>query len=153
MWVPPENRDPILQHAPTRKSLAVFGAVRVEDGRLVTRQAEVFDAASFQSFLEQLLRHLRNGRRMLVVLDNARYHHAANLEPWLWKRRHVLSLDFLPPYSPDLNPVERVWKMTRHLCTHNRYFAQIEELMHAVSNQFQLWQKPNTELRQLCAII
>jgi transposase len=56
---------------------------------------------------------------MVVVLDNARWHHARALRPWLSKHRRVLRLDFLPPYSPDLNPVERVWKLTRRLCTHN----------------------------------
>ncbi|MCA9426944.1 MAG: IS630 family transposase [Candidatus Omnitrophica bacterium] len=153
MWVPPEDFDPILQHAPTRKSVAVFGAVRVSDGLLVAQQEKVFDAVSFQSFLKRILRHLRNGRRIVIILDNARYHHAKILQPWLSRYSEVLSLDFLPPYSPDLNPVERVWKMTRKLCTHNRYFATLEELTNTVSEQFQTWRRPNAELKRLCAII
>jgi len=153
MWVPPEDFDPILQHAPTRKSVAVFGAVRVSDGLLVAQQEKVFDAVSFQSFLKRVLRHLRNGRRIVIILDNARYHHAKILQPWLSRYSEVLSLDFLPPYSPDLNPVERVWKMTRKLCTHNRYFATLEELTNTVSEQFLAWHKPNAELKRLCAII
>jgi len=153
MWVPPEDFDPLLEHAPTRKSVAVFGAVCVGDGRLVTRQEKTFDACSFESFLKQLLRHFRNGRKMIVIVDNARWHHAKTLQPWLHEHQEVLRLDFLPPYSPDLNPVERVWKMTRRLCTHNRYFATLEELTHVVFDQFQLWRKPNTELQRLCAII
>ena len=35
-------------------------------------------------------------------------------------------LDFLPHYSPDLNPIERVWKVTRRLCLHNVYFPKLE---------------------------
>ncbi|MCA9412734.1 MAG: transposase, partial [Candidatus Omnitrophica bacterium] len=97
--------------------------------------------------------HLRNGRRIVIILDNARYHHAKILQPWLSRYSEVLSLDFLPPYSPDLNPVERVWKMTRKLCTHNRYFATLEELTNTVSEQFQTWRRPNAELKRLCAII
>ena len=138
---------------PTRKSVALFGAVRVGDGRLVTQQEKTFDSSSFQSFLKQLLRHLRNGRKIVVVLDNARYHHAKILQPWLWEHRSVLTLDFLPPYSPDLNPVERVWKMTRRLCTHNRYFATLEEVTQVLNDQFLLWRKPNSDLQRLCAII
>lgn len=153
MWVPPEELDPIVEHAPTRKSVALFGAVRVGDGRLVTQQEKTFDASSFQAFLKQLLRHLRNGRKIVVVLDNARWHHAKILQPWLWEHRYVLALDFLPPYSPDLNPVERVWKMTRRLCTHNRYFASLEEVTQVLNNQFLLWRNPNSELKRLCAII
>jgi len=41
---------------------------------------------------------------------------------------------YLPPYSPELNPIERVWKLTRRLATHNRYFAHVEELELAVES-------------------
>jgi transposase len=64
----------------------------------------------------------------------------------------VLRLDFLPPYSPDLNHQERVWKLTRRLVTHNRYFPVLEELVQAVFEQFALWQEPNETLRRLCAV-
>ncbi|MGH8656391.1 MAG: transposase, partial [Gammaproteobacteria bacterium] len=37
------------------------------------------------------------------------------LQPWLNQRRKRLTLLFLPPYSPDLNPIERVWKLARRL--------------------------------------
>jgi transposase len=152
MWIPPETADPVLLHAPTRKSIGIYGAVRLEDGYLVTQRADHFDANSFQHFLSCLGRHLRKGRRMVVITDNAPYHHAKILRPWLLQRDAWFHLDFLPPYSPDLNPIERVWKLTRRLCTHNRYFPHLEDLVHAVSNQFQLWHSPNTVLKRLCAI-
>jgi transposase len=153
MWIPPEVIDPVLLHAPTRKSIGVFGAVRSEDGCLVTSREKKFDAMTFLSFLQKLVRHRRQDRKMVVVLDNARWHHARYLKFWLSKHRHILKLVFLPPYSPELNTVERVWKLTRTLCTHNRYFAEIEKLIEAVSNQFEAWRKPNNTLRRLCAII
>lgn len=152
MWVPPENVDPIVLHAPTRKSVGAFGAVRIEDGLLVTRLEKTFNGASFQAFLHQLLRHSRRGRKMVLIVDNARWHRARTLAAWLQQHRDQLSLDFLPPYSPDLNPIERVWKLTRRLCTHNRYFPDLEDLINAVQNQFSLWRKPNATLRRLCAI-
>lgn len=61
-------------------------------------------------------------------------------------------LDFLPPYSPDLNPIERVWKLTRRLCLHNRYFGFLDSVVAAVEDQFAEWTKPNDPLRRLCAI-
>jgi transposase len=63
-----------------------------------------------------------------------------------------LRLDFLPAYSPELNSVERVWKLTRTLCTHNRYFDTLDALIDAVITQFAAWTKPTTVLRRLCAI-
>ena len=153
MWIPPEDVDPVVLHAPTRKSLGIFGAVCIDNGRLVVSQENKFDAITFLSFLKQLLRHRRKDRMMVLILDNARWHHAKLLRPWLREHRHVLRLDFLPPYSPELNPIERVWKLTRRLCTHNRYFPALGELGQAIFNQFELWHKPNEALRKLCAII
>jgi hypothetical protein len=44
MWVPPEDKDPILLHAPTRKSIACFGAVNLRTGQFVRRMCKVFNA-------------------------------------------------------------------------------------------------------------
>lgn len=152
MWVPPEDKDPILPHAPTRRQMGMFGAVRLSNGQLVTQRQPRLNAETFLEFLKKLLRHRRRSRIMVIVLDNSRYHHASDLDPWLSRHRETLRLEFLPPYSPELNPIERVWKLTRKLCVHNRYFPTLESLVAAVSHQFNAWAKPNDTLRRLCAI-
>lgn len=93
---------------------------------------EKFDAVTFEGFLKKLLRHRSRGKRMVVVLDNARYHHAVLLAPLLRQYRNVLSLLFLPPYSPKLAPIERVCKLARRMATHNRFFTTLSELLAAV---------------------
>ena len=153
MWVPPEVRDPILWHAPTHETIGIFGAVRLKDGKLVAQQWEDFNGETFAIFLTHLLRHRLPRKKMVVILDNSRYHHARSLKSWLRNQRKVLRLDFLPPYSPQLNPIERVWKLTRKLCVHNRYFPTLQGLIAAIDCQFISWAKPNETLRRLCAII
>jgi transposase len=152
MWVPPEDKDPVVLHAPTRKSVACFGAVSLRVGKLVTAFEPKFNAESFQRFLELLLQHRPRGKHLVLVLDNAKYHHARALQPWLVQQRTRLTLLFLPPYSPELNPIERVWKLTRRLATHNRHFPTLEDIMTAVTERFCLWAKPSRQLIQLCAI-
>lgn len=153
MWVPPEDKDPVLLHAPTRKSVACFGAVSLRTGKLVTTFAPKFNAESFQRFLQLLLLHRPRGKRLVLLLDNAKYHHARALQPWLHQHRKSLTLLFLPPYSPELNPIERVWKLTRRLATHNRHFPTLDDILNAVSERFELWAEPNRQLPRLCAII
>ncbi len=152
MWVPPEDVDPQLLHAPTRKAVALAGAVQLRCGQLVTHFTSTFNARPFERFLRQLLRHRRPGRRLVVVVDNARYHHARELDRLLATYRRVLTLVFLPPYSPPLNPIERVCKLARRLCTHNQYFPELEDLVAAVARQMDEWKKPNTTLTKLCGI-
>ncbi len=154
MWVPPEIRDPICTHAPTRKSISYFGALRLRDGRLVVSKPEGrFDAKTCWRFLRTLRRRSQcRGRRIVVISDNARYHHATLHAAW--RRQHAprFQLLFLPPYSPQLNPIERVWKLLRKLWLHNRYFPQLEELIAIVDAQFTAWSRPNQTLRRLCAL-
>ncbi|MBV8452269.1 MAG: transposase [Deltaproteobacteria bacterium] len=62
-------------------------------------------------------------------------------------------LHILPPYSPELNPIERVWKLTRRHCLYNRYFIKLEEVIRAVEVKFDTWAKRSEALHRLCAII
>jgi transposase len=154
MWVPPEMKDPVLLHHPTRRSVGYFGAVRLRDGRFVfRRETGRFNAATFLAFM-QSLRHTsqRAGRRVVVITDNAKYHHAVLHKPWRERYRDQFALDYLPPYSPELNPIERVWKLTRRRCVHNRYFPTLEDVIDAVEAEFALWSRGNETLRRLCAI-
>ena len=106
MWVAPEIHDPVLLHAPTRKSVACFGAVSLSTDRFVWQVCPVFNAETFASFLRQLLRHRRRGKRIVVVLDNARYHHAILLKPLLSKVQ--VPPDLVAP--PAIQP--RNWRLS-----------------------------------------
>lgn len=153
MWVPPEVGNPICLHAPTRKSISYFGAVRLKDGKLVmSRPNGMFDADTCWDFYRKLRRHRRPGRKVVVIIDNARYHHASLHEQWRRDMADHFCLHFLPPYSPELNPIERVWKLVRRRCLHNRYFGRLEEVIAAVDPVFDLWSRPNSTLQRLCGI-
>lgn len=152
MWIPPEDIDPVVLQEPTRKSVGVFGAVRISDGCLIANQEKTFNNMTFLQFLKKLLPLRQSNREMVVILDNARWHHARVLTPWLTEHQEIFQFDFFPPYSPDLNNIERVWKLTRKLCTHNRYFATLDSIAETVFHQFDLWSQPNDTLRRLCAI-
>lgn len=154
MWVPPEIRDPVVSHHPTRRCVGYFGAVRLRDGRFFyQREPGRFNGHSFWEFL-QLLRQASavEGRYVVVISDNAQYHRARLHLPWREQQAPGFALDFLPPYSPELNPIERVWKLTRRLCLHNRYFGFLESVIEAVESRFAEWTHPNETLRRLCAI-
>lgn len=154
MWVPPECKDPVLRHAPTRKSISFFGAVRLRDGKLLMSRPEGnFDAQTCWTFLRQLKRvSARSGRRVVAIADNARYHHASLHQAWREAVADSFCLHFLPPYSPELNPIERVWKLLRRLCVHNRYFPELDDLVSAVEPTLASWSRPNETLRRLCSL-
>src|SRR5579863_1178024 len=155
MWVPPETKDPVLYHHPTRCSVGYFGAVRLRDGLFFRRrETDRFNGQTFWQFLKDLNETSRvEGRRVVIISDNAKYHHARLHAAWREQMAPGFELDFLPPYSPELNPIERVCKLTRRLCLHNRYFGFLDSVVDAVEDQFQQWSCGNETLRRLCAII
>ena len=146
---PPETKDPILLHHPTRRSVGYFGAVRLRAGRFWScREMGKFNALTLGECMKQLQQVGRlRGCRVVVIADNARYHHARLHQPWREERAPGFELDYLPPYSPALNPIERVWKLTRRRCLHNLYFAILEEVIAAVEAEFASWDRPNDTLR------
>ncbi len=155
MWVPPEVKEPILMHAPTREKVGYFGVVRLRDGKFIyAREEDRFNADSFWGFLKLLRqRTSRSPGKTVLISDNARYHHGLLHKSWREECADVFEQDFLPPYSPELNPIERIWKLTRRLCIHNQYFACIDEVSDRVESKFQEWATGNETLRKLCGII
>lgn len=154
MWIAPEDHNPTIYHHPTRKSVGYFGAVRLRDGKFVyQREADKFNAETFHRFLKFLRKTTaRTNKKVVVISDNARYHHAKLHKPWRDNCEDRFALDFLPPYSPELNPIERVWKLTRRNCTHNKYFSELENVINAIEPQFDKWRQGSEALRRLCAI-
>jgi len=150
----PEIKSPV-----DRFKVSIFGAMG-RNGQLVTLENEKFDAETFQLFLSKLLLEAQVGRKttgekkkILLVLDNAKYHHAKILQPWLEQVEEVLELFFLPPYSPDLNPIEMLWKKTRRNVTHNRFFESLQALCYDLKLYWGMFALPNDELMKLSAFI
>ena len=73
----------------------VTGAVRPIDDLMVTQRAAKFNAEAFQRFLPGLIHGKRQVRKMVVVTDNARWHHMKVLTRWLNRQRKSLHIDFL----------------------------------------------------------
>jgi transposase len=81
----------------------------------------------------RLLRKLRAAnprKRLLVVLDNARYQRARSVQA-LARQLHIQLL-FLPPYSPNLNLIERFWKFLRKKVMRNTYYATFADFRAAI---------------------
>jgi transposase len=143
----PQIKSPV-----DRFKLSVYGAMGC-NGQLIILEEENFDADSFKRFLETILKMAKTNKKILLVLDNARYHHAKKLKEYIDSIKDRLELFFLPAYSPDLNAIEMLWKKTRRGVTHNRYFGSLGKM---VKQLFDFWDKfsePNEELARLCAFI
>jgi transposase len=123
----------------------------MDNGQLVHMGASIFNADSFRKFIKKMLRNAKTDKKILMVLDNARFHHAKINKEFLKSVRDRIKLLYLPPYSPDLNPIESLWKKTRRDVTHNRYFESLEEESVYLSKFFKKFKNSNEELIKLSA--
>jgi transposase len=91
-------------------------------------------------------------RKRGIITDHAPYHPSRLHKPWRERQADHFALDFLPAYSPAVNPSERAWKLTRRRCLHHRYFPNLDEVTSAVETEFATGTTRNEVLRRLCAI-
>ncbi len=150
---------PTVKSFPGRSKVSYSGFVIPETGELFVAMPEKFTyettIVSFRSFLEAC--PPPEGNKYALVMDNA---------PWHKKTMRLIvdehldeysdisdKVEFikLPPYSPDLNPIEQVWRITRQENTHNVFFDTLSKLKSTVDKAFEAWAAPNPQLKALCS--
>ena len=149
---------PKVAPPPGRKSVAYSGYVIPETGGLIVTKPGRFNCETVIGSIRGMLAELgaRDGKRVRLVLDNApRHRKAAGLTGGPGDEyadiRERVDIVNLPPYSPDLNPIEQVWRVTRREVTHNRYFPDETALAAELDAYFAQFRGSNEKLSRLCS--
>lgn len=135
-----------------RDRMTAMGSYNYGTGQITVSFHKRGNYKSFKKHLKKVLKTYRKHSKIILVLDNVRYHHAKLLKKWI-QSKPKLELVYLPPYSPELNPIERAWWYMRKKITHNRYVQTMKERKAAFWKMFSHFQKPNEELKRVCGII
>jgi putative transposase len=113
---------PLCQAMVTQEYTYAYAAVGVADGTLDTLILPHVNGACMQLFLDEVAaRHPHE--RIVMVLDGAGWHQSQSCQG-----AFNLRLLKLPPYSPELNPVEHLWDELREKSFHNRVFDSLDSL-------------------------
>lgn len=150
MWAK-RGMQPLVKSAPTQEKVAFSGFVNPATGILFTTECEKFNFETTMESVRLFLNEYKSNKKLLIILDNASWHKKAVR----LMREDILFRDidflFLPPYSPELNPIERVWRITRKEKTHNRFFESINILKDILLSYFGRFKEPNRKLCTLCS--
>jgi len=114
------------------KGIFIFGAINVSTRRVKIMFSEKFNSEAMMRFLYAVKREVGRGR-VYVVLDNASSHKARRVE--YLSRRKGIHFVFLPPYSPQLNPVEEIWRELKKYLE-NKLFKEVSEIKEEVEKFF-----------------
>ena len=127
---------PTVKSFPGRFKTSYSGFVIPETGELFTAKPEKFNyETTIDSIRSFLVAHpVPEGKRYALVMDNAPWHKKTmrlievEALPEYEDIRKCVAFIKLPPYSPDLNPIEQVWRITRRENTHNVFFSSLSLL-------------------------
>jgi len=116
----------------TQKWHHLFGAYNWRTDEVITMKAAKKNSLSFCLFIEHLMQSVPGDRPMVLVLDNASYHHSYVSQAMLAYFEDRSLLFWLPPYCSELNPIERFWRHLKETACANRLFKEIKELLDSV---------------------
>lgn len=150
-WAPVGKQPEIPCKQRARERVTGFGTINPLTGQLTVNFADKGNYLSFKRHLKKLLYTYRTKNKIIVYADNVRFHHAKLLQAFL-KAHPKLEIRYLPPYSPDLNPVERVWWYMRKSITHNRYLTSLKKRIAKFWRLLSHTLKPNDFLKNICVI-
>lgn len=127
-WAPRGHTPVLRQRGRSRRKASVIGALAISpQGRRVRAYFSILADASFDGehvlqFLRQLCRTLRVP--IALVWDRLQAHVGEPVKGWLEHHRHHIRAELLPPYAPELNPVELIWSHAKTNTLAN--FAPVE---------------------------
>ena len=150
-WSQKGKQPVVISKQKERERLTGFGSVNPISGQIIVDFKARGNAVTFKQHLDKILYIYKDYQKITIFLDNVRFHHAKILRPFL-QAHSKLDLQFLPAYSPDMNPVERVWWYMRKSITHNRYLVSMKERKAKFWKLFSKFIVPNDTLKRLCVL-
>ena len=130
-----------------RNRLNINGAYDVEEKKVIAREDESVNAQSTIKLLQQLS-DLQPKGKLYVILDNARYYRSQLVKEFLSENARIKFV-FLPPYSPNLNLIERIWKFVKKKVSYNKYYEEFSVFRNKFLYRLNNLEKFETELETL----
>ena len=108
----------------TQFRLHLNGAINLNTMRIFTKEYDTIDAQSIISFFKDL--EADNPHKTIhIICDNGRSNKNKDIQQYLDMSR--IKIHYIPPYSPNLNAIERLWKIMRKHATYNKYYPTFSE--------------------------
>lgn len=146
-WIKKGEDFEVLTHNSFRHRLNINGAVDIESLDVITRQSDRVNSSSICELLQAIRAKNPSGELIQLIMDNASYNRSSKVKELA--NELGIKLVYLPPYSPNLNPIERLWKFFKKKVLYNRYYETRSEFEAACTKFFRYIRKYRDELSTL----
>ncbi len=145
------GEQPTVKTSGIRKGYKIFGLLDYFTGRFWhTGIVGRLNSASYEAFLTDVL--ASTTRPLILIQDGARYHTSRAMQAFFKIHRDRVKVVQLPAYSPDYNPIERLWKRIKQTETHLHYFPTFEALVEKVQQALIRFENIQAEVLELCVL-
>ena len=137
-----KGQDKLISSTGSRTRMNLFGAINLETMQVNIESYVAINQASMEDYFASLRRSypIKNNPKIHLILDQSSYNKGKETEKAASK--HGIILHYLPPYSPNLNPIERLWKVMNEYVRNNKFFKTASEFREKILHFFNnTWSK------------
>ena len=144
----PIGEQPVVQTSGSRRGYKVFGLIDYFTGKFFSKGHEgKLNSDSYISFLKSVLSGTR--KHIILIQDGAPYHKGGKMNEFFEKNKKRLTVFRLPSYSPDFNPIEKLWKKIKEKGIHLKYFPTFDDLKGKVNEMLNIFDDAENEVLSL----
>lgn len=132
-WIK-KGKNKLIATSASRTRVNIIGALNLETMALHSSHVDTVNNVSIIEFFKKVERAYASSPAIHIILDQAGYHRAEEVKDY--EKNSRIQLHYLPPYSPNLNPIERVWKVMHENVSNNRYFSSAKEFRQSIAEFF-----------------
>jgi transposase len=143
-----KGEERLLESNSGRQRININGALDPDTLEVIAKADETLNAQATIDFFKLIEDRNPQANKIVLIIDNARYYFNADVYAYV-QNSSQLEMVFLPPYSPNLNLIERLWKFMKKKVINNRYHETFKDFKHAIGTFFERIPEYYDELSQL----
>jgi transposase len=121
----------------SRTRMNIVGAINLKKlSKPIVTEFDTVNAESIIDFFHQIKKGYPKSKKIHLILDQAGYHKNKDVKKAAKKLK--IKLHYLPPYSPNLNPIERLWKIMNEYARNNKFFKSAKDFKEAIYDFFKI---------------
>lgn len=128
-WIK-KGKDKALETTSARKRVNIMGAINLETMQFDYADFKTINQDSTIEFFKKLEKSYEKSNKIHLILDQAGYHKAQSVKEFL--KTSKITVHFLPPRSPNLNPIERLWKVMHEYVSNNKFYDGFKQFKRAL---------------------
>jgi transposase len=128
-----KGEDHVIPTTGQKTRMNITAALNLETAQVVHQNYDKISGESFVEFLQKLQLAYPDSPKIHLIVDRGSCHTSKVVKEFLAGENVRIKLHYLPPYSPNLNPIERLWKIMHERVSNNKHYPKAQEFIDAVN--------------------